>query len=391
MRLSPRDAHPRVRLAVELLFTALAALALYWAWRADLRYCERHLLPRHFAWDDESPAIARRWRKLGVVVGLVLLFVVRPLFGRWAGRRSAREALVDFARYAVAVLLALVVSEIALRVTHRAAAPDRTHAIEVRIGQPDARLGWVFTPSKKNVIGHMDGPIEYAVNADGNRASSVEDDPDYAAPTLLFSGESITVGHGLPWEDTYPAIVGKAFGLQVVDLGVHGYGSDQAFVRLADRLARFKNVIAVVSIFHPPMLVRMRENDHPHLVFPIGSGAPVVTPPEDELRITRVFHNVIPYHDDSTYEGLKEILRETDRRARAQGAKAVFVYPQFDHEVPRRDAWMVDELFHEQGLTVVDTNFGFEPLPGDPHPNGASTRRLAEAIVEALRGELPPG
>jgi len=99
------------------------------------------------------------------------------------------------------------------------------------------------------------------------------------------------------------------------------------------------------------MLVRMRENDHPHLVFPIGSGAPVVTPPEDELRITRVFSQRDPYHDDSTYEGLKEILRETDRRARAQGAKAVFVYPQFDHEVPRRDAWMVDELFHEQGLT----------------------------------------
>jgi len=94
-----------------------------------------------------------------------------------------------------------------------------------------------------------------------------------------------------------------------------------------------------------------------------------VTPPEDELRITRVFHNVIPYHDDSTYEGLKKsCARPTGVLARR--GEAVFVYPQFDHEVPRRDAWMVDELFHEQGLTVVDTNFGFEPLPGDPHPNG---------------------
>jgi hypothetical protein len=48
----------------------------------------------------------------------------------------------------------------------------------------------------------------------------------------------------------------------------------------------------------------------------------------------------------------------------------------------------VQELLAKEGLTVVDPDFHFEPIPGDNHPNVASTRRLADAVVEALQSEL---
>jgi len=93
--------------------------------------------------------------------------------------------------------------------------------------------------------------------------TSLEDDPDYAAPTMLFSGESITVGHGLPWEDTYPAIVGKAFGLQVVDPRRPRL-RERSSVRPTRRPARaLQERHRVVSIFPSPMLVRMREKRSP--------------------------------------------------------------------------------------------------------------------------------
>jgi hypothetical protein len=97
---------------------------------------------------------------------------------------------------------------------------------------------------------------------------------------------------------------------------------------------------------------------------------------------------VVPYRRDDAYGLVAEIYRRTDRLARARGATALFVAPQFNHDSPRRDQWMVDELITSQGLRALDVDFGFEVIPGDNHPNTASTRRLADAIVAALRTEI---
>src|SRR5207302_3750037 len=121
------------------------------------------------------------------------------------------------------------------------------------------RVGWLYAPSRATVIPHKGRSIEYAINAEHNRARAIDDAPDPARPTLLFVGESITAGHAVRWEDTFPSIVGESLGLQVVNLGVHGYAVDQAYLRLVDALPRFTHPVAVVTLFIPAMLVRMRE------------------------------------------------------------------------------------------------------------------------------------
>jgi hypothetical protein len=56
---------------------------------------------------------------------------------------------------------------------------------------------------------------------------------------------------------------------------------------------------------------------------------------------------------------------------------------------PRTDSYFIDDLLVRPGLPLVNPNFGFEPISNDDgHPDVASTRRLADAIIEALRTEL---
>jgi hypothetical protein len=382
--------HPRARLVAELLVGGLGAAVLAWAWHADLRYCERHFCAECFAYDSYQLHAAHAWRVGGALVGLVLLFVVRPLSGRWAGRRPVGQSLAAVGRIVLALVLAIVASEIGLRVLHLPRPRDKSHTIEVAIGEPNPRYGWLFTASKTTVLPHAGGRhVEYAVNAEHNRAPSVDANPDHTKPSILFVGESLTAGHGLPWEETYPALVGDALGLQVVNLAVHGYGFDQQFLRLYDALPTFEHPVAIVTIYLPLMIDRASEETHPHLEF-VGHE-PVVEPLDGFLHhsaLVRAWWLARPYRTDHPLELAAQIFRETDRLAGERGAKAIFLAPNQNYGSPRGDQYVIDELFTRQGLTVIDADFGFHALQDDVHPDAASTRRLADLVVASLRTEL---
>ena len=84
-----------------------------------------------------------------------------------------------------------------------------------------------------------------------------------------------------------------------------------------------------------------------------------------------------------------EIFRRTARLAAERSARAIFVTPFLGTDWPRKDGYLIDELLVREGLTVVNPRFGFERISADDgHPNAAATRRLAEAVLDALRVEL---
>ena len=367
---------------------ALGLAALVWAWQADLAYCERHLLGECWAHDPRQLTYAWIWRIAGVVVGLLLLVVARPLAGRWAGSRAPAESLGALVRAGLALAVSLVAGELGLRILHLPYR-DKSTTIEVRIGEPNDRYGWIFTGPKAWPIEHLGVTTEYAINAEHCRAPRVEAVPDRSAPSILFVGESVTAGHGLPWEQTYPALVGSDLGLQVVNLGVHGYGFDQMFLMLHDALPRFEHPVAIVTIFFPFMIDRMDEGTHATMEL-IGHE-PVVAPLHgfwQDLRLAREWRSVRPYRTDYPLQLAAAIFRETDRLARERGAKAIFIAPRLNHGEPRGDQYLLDELFTRQGLTVLDADFGFVPLPDDVHPDVPSTRRLADLVVAATRTQL---
>jgi hypothetical protein len=382
--------YPRARLVAELLAGALGVAALVWAWHADLRYCERHFCAECVAYDAYQVAAAYGWRAGGALVGLLLLFYVRPRAGRWAGCRPPAECLATCGRMTMALALALVAAEIGLRVLHLPRPKDKAKTIEVAIGESNDRYGWLFTASKATVIEHAGHrSVEYAINAEHDRAPTVDTLPDRSKPSILVVGESLAAGHGLPWDETFPALVGDALGLQVVNLSVHGYGFDQQFLRLHDALPTFQHPVAIVTIFIRYMIDRMAEDTHRHLEF-VGHE-PMLDPTDGfwhHSALVRAWWSTRPYRTDYPFELAAKIFRETDRLARERGATAIFLAPNQSYGSPRNDQYLLDELFTRQGLTVIDGDFGYHPLEDDVHPDAASTRRLADLVIASLRAEL---
>jgi|HubBroStandDraft_1064217.scaffolds.fasta_scaffold27597_3 hypothetical protein len=384
-----KDVSRRVERSVtEFVVGAFAAAAWLWALRADDGWCQRHVVIGHWALDDNARAVARNWRITAIVIGFVLLGAVRPALARWVSRVGLWKAFAASAPTCAALVLALVTSEGILEYL-RLKKHDPTAVLwtEARIGQPDPRYGWVWQPSRATILRVAGRTIEYAINADHDRARSVEDVPDRSLPTILFTGESITVGHGLAWDETFPAIVGQALGLQVVNLAVHGYGSDQAFLRLADALPRVDRPVAVVTLFMPCMMWRMTHTNHPQVSLDAGSLTLIpATKSWRDLAIGQLWLDVVRYDSDAVVTRAAALFRETVRLAADRGARALFVRPYFGK---RDDGALIDHLFTRQGIPCVVVDIGTEVLPLDYHPDAKATRRVAEAVVNLLSSGSP--
>ena len=90
-----------------------------------------------------------------------------------------------------------------------------------------------------------DNPIEYSINSAGFR-SYFEFEPDKSKEYDLFLGCSHTFGSSHPWENTWPYIVSKNTGHEVVNLGIGGAGSETSFKNLLTYIDKFRPS----NIFH---------------------------------------------------------------------------------------------------------------------------------------------
>jgi hypothetical protein len=172
--------------------------------------------------------------------------------------------------------------------------------------------------------------------------------------------------------------------VQAVDLGVDGYASDQAYLRLADELPRYSHVVAVVTLFFPRLIDRVAWVDHPRLSFEGDEPRVALGPPSfwTDLRIARIAREVWPGHDQAALELTERVLHETARLADARGARALFLAVHTGPSLPPDDQAIVDKLLVRAGLDTLQLSF--EPLADRVHPNRESARRLAQAVVAAL-------
>jgi hypothetical protein len=335
---------------------ALVALGLVvWAARADLAWFERHALP------DYCVAAVPAWplhaaRVLAVAVALVLVGIVRPRLARMAGGEVAGVAL--------ALGLALGAGELILR---RVRWEDDHEGGDLPAMRADPRLGWAPAP--------LQTAGRYVLDAWGDRAAGVVDP---TAPTLVVAGESVAFGWRLDWDDTFAAQAGRALGLQVVNVAVPAYGSDQAYLRLADALARLARPRLVVFLFVAREIRRNLSPARPHLVLDGGRLVPAPASPGPALR--RLVTDE-PYHGDAPLATTRAILVAAADAARARGARPLFVVTNYGRACA--DDRIARELF--AGLPMVRVELGPDEVlaADDPHPNRAGARKLADAIVTA--------
>lgn len=376
-----RSGHLAARVIAETVVASIGAALLICALVANRQFLDRHFVPSFFLSRHVYVVLQTCGRFFIGALGILLAFIVRPRLGRFVARTPTRALQV-----VIAVVVALGVSDLALRQVHLRPAEWLSPADEPR-RQPDPRLGWTWVPARtghKTIAGRV---VDYAIDASGYRVRRIDEPVDAERPTILFTGESVMFGEGLTWEETIPAQVGTMMGMQTANLAVHGYGNDQAYLRLQAELPHFRQPVAVVSLFMTALFGRNLDQDRPHL----GPGL-VWLPAEQRPRLSSLAKLIVPYRADTTVERgvttTRQVLCATTDLAGARGAIPLLVVLQFGHEEEPERALrrrILDDASIPYVLVEIDSSWR---LPWDRHPNARAARAIATAIASELRGRL---
>jgi hypothetical protein len=366
------------RVLTEIAIAAIGIAFIAGAIAANQEWLDRHFMPTFLLPHDTYVRIETGVRIGMVVFGVFLALVVRPRAGRFVAHVPARALSVT-----LAALLALGASEPILHRMHLQPAewllPD-----EEPLRRADARLGWTFVPSRVGQAEVGGRSVEYAFDAHGYRVKRVDAPVDPDRPAIVFTGESVMFGEGLTWEESIPAQVSAMMGIQSANLAVHGYGSDQAFMHLQAELPRFRQPIAIVTIFMGALFGRNLDHERPHLT-------PGLTwePREERLRLLSLGKLLVPYRSDNTIDqGIamtRDVLKATIDLARSRGAMPLIVIPQLERETTM-ERTLRQRIFDDAGLPYIHVEI--DPtwrIPWDRHPDARAAHALAEAIVARLK------
>jgi hypothetical protein len=375
---------PRATTAVSLAVGATGAALLLAAWRMDSAWANRHFLPAWaYGWDTQLRILF--WLRLVVAAaGVLVLALILP----WARRRTAagrgREALRTALTALLAVALAFAAVEGILHTRTWRSTQERWDSQEP-LRAPDPEYGWTFVPNHAGGVALHGRTLHYATGPFGYRIASPGAAPDFARPTILFAGESITLGYGLEWPETFPARVAALTGAQVVNMGVNAHAIDQIFLRLRRELPRFAHPVAVVVPFVPALFDRNLDTDRPHLDAQLRWHPPG----RPSFRLVELARRAVRYRsEEAIAQGVamtQAILRRTLAMARERGARAMVVVPQFLPE-SQREAEVRRAVLDAGGIPYLLVPIRPEwRYPVDRHPTPDGARSIAEAIAKALR------
>jgi hypothetical protein len=376
-----RSEHFGARVLTETVVASIGGVFLACAIVANQRFLDRHFVPSFFLPRHWYVVLETFGRLVVGTVGVLLMASVRSRAGRFAGRSPSRALHV-----VIATVLALGASNLMLRRVHLRPAEWLSSEDEPR-RQGDPRLGWTWVPERtgrKNIGGRV---IDYAIDRAGYRVSHVDEPVDLDRPTILFTGESVMFGEGLTYEESIPAQVSTMMGIQTANLAVHGYGNDQAYLRLQTELPKFRRPAAVVSLFMTALFGRNLDQDRPHL------GPRLVwLPAEQRSRLASLTKLIVPFRADKTVERgvtvTREVLQATSKLAQAHGAVPLLVVLQFGPE-EQPEQVLRHRVLDDGGIpyVFVDIDSSWR-LPWDRHPNARAARAIAAAITNELRRQL---
>ncbi len=378
------------------VLTTLAGAALVgWSVVADPRWAERHVLGAYCATSRATWIAAGAAPWLAAALGLLAIWKVAPALARRAERFRVRAQAPLLLGIVAAIAAALGVGELVARKQHDRLMLGGSPPPASREGAMtrfDALLGWSYVPGRTTWIRAGDRPIAYAIDADGDRAATSDGRVDRTRPTVLFAGESIAFGYGLPHDETFVHLVGRDLGVQTVNLAVVGYGNDQAHRRVIDALPRFARPLAVVTVFVPDQIGRNVDRWRSRLGL-APDGTLVAVPPSSGPRLMKLLDR-LPYHGDEPLRVTAAVLRATAEAVRARGALPLFVVTNYGPACLREEgaeAWIVEELFVRQELPFVRVELDPEDLlPGflERHPGARGARKIATAVERALSEQL---
>lgn len=120
------------------------------------------------------------------------------------------------------------------------------------IGYFDKDLGWGFKPNSQGWRNTSDFHVEYFINSKGNRDKETSIEKPFAVFRVIALGESMVFGDGVNYGKRFTEVIEDSLAnVEVVNMGVWGFGADQSLLQL--KRDGFQ--------FHPDAVVLFAIND----------------------------------------------------------------------------------------------------------------------------------
>ena len=121
------------------------------------------------------------------------------------------------------------------------------------IYQLDEELIYSLKPNAELIWAYGEFAVEVKINSFGLRDSEIKDRNLYEK-RIIITGDSMTFGHGVNNEETFPNQLENIFrehhqSVEVINAGISGYGTDQAYKLFTTRLLSLKPSMLIFAIF----------------------------------------------------------------------------------------------------------------------------------------------
>ncbi len=306
--------------------------------------------------------------------------------------------------------LCIILPEIALRFLGLPFKEIRTPP-ETSLGKFDRELGWAYIPNNSVTQEFGNDARKVAMHFDsiGARVGSLKDKRDHSLPSVVFVGGSYTMGHGVPYEESFVGLLdaNPEFPFEVINLGVQAYGTDQALIQLKRHLNKF-NAKKVVYTFLFNHLRRNTLYDR-RVLFPearfLGTKPLFKLKSNGELYLAKkplkyeeyqyshllaylrmfiLLFNKVDTNDDLT----RALINEMKNYSESHGAD--FFVINWDQN---KNLGMKSPC-EGMDIEVIETNNNPPPgwskwkIPGDNHPSFKAHRYVAEILARRLTDKL---
>jgi lysophospholipase L1-like esterase len=316
----------------------------------------------------------------------------------------ARDFLVSGVVAVVSIVVSLAAAEVLLRVKNSSMSNYDIemwrYAKELKVKSADEALDFDHVPSRSALLQN----VHIRLNNWGLRG------PDLTPRVpnerrILFLGGSITLGWGVPEENTVEARLEGMLNAAgehatVLNGGVGNYNSERYVSRFLKELTGVEPTDIVVHYF-------LRDAED----LPAGGANLVLRNSEVAVTLWIAFHRLFDRqgeaslvdHYRKTYEpeapGFQRMKRELARLAEYAGAHGIRTYlamtPDVHNLTDYKLAFVHDimrGIAYEYGYTYIDllpALLGRSPqelwaMPGDPHPNALGHELMAQAIFPVV-------
>ncbi len=303
------------------------------------------------------------------------------------------------------LFLSSLVAVLAAELAWRAARPTFGRPVAVVF---DPELGWKYRPDQ--TVRHRSRDFDVTVRIDGSgRRVATPSGPRTSGgkPLAVFVGDSLTFGWGVEAEQAFPFLLRDRLGVEVADLGVAGYGTDQSYLNLKIHGLPLKPALVVYAFCGNDLseVVAAVRYGRPKPRFRQEGGSLLLSSPRDSAtflnRHSQLYPSLRSYletRDNATRQNDPEarrmislLVRRMAREARAAGARFVVVSD--------GTSWLAEATKAEPGAIYVELHEAFDraikdgaalSFPHDPHWTPVAHRIVAEDIAAAVRQTAGP-